>query len=59
METNPNIIRLLEMLESPEAYSEQEIRDNAWKLSNAQVRRAAAQQAVKAVNISADDFDQG
>lgn len=27
METNPNIIRLLEMLESPEAYSEQEIRD--------------------------------
>lgn len=27
METNPNIIRLLEMLEKPEAYSEQEIRD--------------------------------
>ena len=27
METNPNIIRLMEMLETPEAYSEQEIRD--------------------------------
>ena len=27
METNPNIIRLLEMLENPEAYSEQEIHD--------------------------------
>lgn len=27
METNPNIIRLLEMLDNPEAYSEQEIRD--------------------------------
>ena len=38
---------------------EKEIRDNAWKLSNVQVRRAAAQQASKAVDISADDFDQG
>ncbi len=27
METNPNIIKLLEMLDHPEAYSEQEIRD--------------------------------
>ena len=27
METNPNIIRLMEMLETPEAHSEQEIRD--------------------------------
>ena len=27
METNPNIIRLMEMLETPEAYSEQKIRD--------------------------------
>lgn len=27
METNPNITRLLEMLDNPEAYSEQEIRD--------------------------------
>lgn len=27
METNPNILRLLEMLDNPEAYSEQEIRD--------------------------------
>lgn len=27
METNPNIIRLLEMLDNPDAYSEQEIRD--------------------------------
>ncbi len=27
METNPNITRLLEMLENPEAYSEQEIND--------------------------------
>ena len=27
METNPNINRLLEMLDNPEAYSEQEIRD--------------------------------
>ena len=27
MEANPNITRLLEMLENPEAYSEQEIRD--------------------------------
>ncbi len=39
---------------------EKEIRDNAWKLSNVQVRRAAAaQQASKAIDISADDFDQG
>lgn len=27
MDTNPNILRLLEMLDNPEAYSEQEIRD--------------------------------
>ena len=49
------------LIDNPDvcARVEQEIRDNAWKLSNAQVRRAAAQQAVKAVNISADDFDQG
>ena len=48
------------LIDNPDvcARVEQEIRDNAWKLSNVQVRRAA-QQAMKAVNISADDFDQG
>ena len=41
---------------------EQEIRDNAWKLMSPQARRAAqatGRAAEPAVNVSAEDFDQG
>ena len=51
------------LLDNPEicAELEQEIRDNAWKLMSPQARRAAQAtgRVTEAVNISADDFDQG
>ncbi len=50
------------LLENPEICEEleQEIRDNAWKLLSPQARRAAqATGRTAAVDISADDFDQG
>lgn len=51
------------LLDNPDvcAEIEQEIRDNAWKLMSPQARRAAqaAGRTTEAVNISAEDFDQG
>ena len=51
------------LLDNPEICEsiEQEIRDNAWKLMTPQARRAAQAtgRATEAVNVSAEDFDQG
>ena len=51
------------LLDNPDicAELEQEIRENAWKLMSPQARRAAQAtgRVTEAVNISADDFDQG
>ena len=61
METNANIRRLLEMLEHPEAYSEQEIRDiinhdedtQATYRTIVEIKRSCRHQDSESVDIDA------